>query len=229
MPIDDEIPEDISALLRDARTEVPPAGAKDRVWARTMAQIDGPAPSPAPSSSTAAASAASAVRMAAVAGFGAGVLAGVMGTLTAVTMLVAAPEPKVVYVEVPGAVTTVAVLATPVPTPKIKTTSTTVAVLATPDSTAAERATERAWLDAARTALGRGDFDSAMDALETARQRFPNGTLSEEREAIGVHVLIARGDKIAARLAADTFKKQYKGSLFLLAIEEALQELKKGP
>lgn len=211
----DEIPDDIAALLRDAReADVPPAGAKERVWAETMARVDGPGSGPgtrAPSSTSGAA---------ALSGFAAGVLSGIAGTYAVLSLFAAPPEVVYVPVEVP-------VVEAPTPKPHATPARTVSQVRPTPAPTPGpkERATERAWLDAARTALSRGDFEAATQALETARTRFPEGKLGEEREALAVHALIARGDAETARLAADTFRKQHERSLFLPAIEDAMREM----
>lgn len=227
----EEIPDDIAALLRDARaTDVPAAGAQARQWAKTMGRSD----SPGPGNGTPTAAPATVASTALLASFAAGVLCGIVGTVVVVTLLAAPPK---VYVPVPvpavqSSPARVAVAPAPAVTPLpivVKPASAPVAA-AIPASSAheshtTERATERAWLDAARTALSEHDFDSATSNLETAGARFPDGALSEEREALAIHVLIARGDQKLAELAINTFRARRPGSPFVLAIEEAMQQM----
>lgn len=228
MPLDDNdmphLPDDIAALVNAANdADVPPAGAQASVWARTMERINAPAPVPVP-----ATAAAGAVRMAAVTGFAAGVLSGVAGTYAAVSMFVAAPVTNTVYVPVERG-TAVAVAPTPVQSP-VRVVTVYVPT-ATPVQTPAvvigiaELQTERAWLDAARGSLARGELDAAEASLEKARIRFPEGPLREEREAIGVRIQIARGNYSAAASAFATFRKQHPTSVMLPGLENALGEL----
>lgn len=213
MPTDDELPPEITSLFDDARAQRPPAGAKDRVWNKIQAQIAAGAvatPSAAP-----AAGSAVAVRAAAITGFAAGVLSGVIGAAVVASMFAAAPQVVYERVEV-----------TPEPTvPPVAAPS------ATPTSrgSVTELSTERAWLDAAAKSLDDGDLDEAMRLLETARLRYPDGKLGEEREALAIHVLIARGDAASANLAVDAFRRRHPGSPFLRQIESGLSKLPATP
>lgn len=244
MPFDDEISSDMKALFAKTReAEKAPAGAKEAIWAKTIAQIEaGPAPSPAPANIPA-----SAIRNAAIAGFAAGVLSGIAGTWIAVSAVVApvAPQPErtPVAIATPAATpTAVAMVTEPAPTatpiaaatPKTAKRDASATPAASPASTqvasaSVEYATERAWIEAARTELRKGNVDEASKMLESARLRFPNGSLTEEREAIAVHVLIARGEVAAAKLALETFRKRHEGSLFLSGIEQSLRDLGENP
>jgi hypothetical protein len=220
----DEIPDDIAALLRVAKAaDVPPAGAKERIWAQTMARVDAPGAGPGPGSRGAS----TLPGKAALSGFAAGLLSGIVGTVVVMTFLAAPAEVVDLPAPVETRVTEVASAPAekPASTPAPAKTLPRVQPTPSPAPVEKERATERAWLDAARTALSRGDFEAAAQALETARARFPEGSLDEEREALGVHVLLARGDAAAARLAADAFRKRHGQSLFLPAIEAAMREM----
>lgn len=211
----DNIPDDIAALLRDDATDA--NGAHTRQRAKTMRGT-------VPGTS----------RPAALAGFAAGILCGIVlcgiaGALVVVPLL--APPP-IAQVPVPvPAVESPQTLAEVAPTPVARAVpartlvakSARVAPRVIPPAT--ERATERPWLDAARTALTQDDLEGAATHLETARAKFPDGSLSEEREALAIHVLIARGDQTLAAQAIDTFRARHPGSPFALAIEDAMQEM----
>lgn len=86
----------------------------------------------------------------------------------------------------------------------------------------ASLAAERKLLDAARTALARGEPQAGIGALEQHVKRFPKGTLSEEREALYVRVLVAMGDSEAARARAEGFQRRFPSSIFTPVVERAL-------
>jgi hypothetical protein len=83
-------------------------------------------------------------------------------------------------------------------------------------------AEERAILDPARTALGRGDGASALDGVKRHEQKFPRGQLTEEREAIAVQALVVlhRGDEARAR--GGRFLAKYPNSVLAPAVKAAL-------
>ncbi|MDB4993264.1 MAG: hypothetical protein JWM74_696 [Myxococcaceae bacterium] len=83
-------------------------------------------------------------------------------------------------------------------------------------------AQERALLDVARTALGRGDGQATLTALAKHAQRFPNGQLAEEREALGIQALLLLKRNDEARALGARFRQRYPGSVLLPAIEAAL-------
>lgn len=85
---------------------------------------------------------------------------------------------------------------------------------------------ERALLDVARSAFGRGQSDEALAALARHERLFPDGQLDEEREALAVRALVMgeRGD--AARARAARFRRRYPGSVMLPAVEAALGTLR---
>jgi hypothetical protein len=82
---------------------------------------------------------------------------------------------------------------------------------------------ERALLDPARTALGRGDGANALALAGKHEQRFPTGKLAEEREAIAVQALAALGRKDEARIRGERFLSRYPGSVLTPALRAALQ------
>jgi Tetratricopeptide repeat len=79
---------------------------------------------------------------------------------------------------------------------------------------------ERSLLDAARTALARGDREAAMEALGQCAQRYPRGTFVEEREALTIKCLWAMGRTGEARPRAARFVQRYPGSLFLSTVSD---------
>lgn len=76
-------------------------------------------------------------------------------------------------------------------------------------------ATELALLEPARSSIGRGDYSAALSALGQHRREFPNGQLSQEREALRVRALWGLGQKPAALAAARAFRKRYPRSSLL--------------
>jgi hypothetical protein len=84
-------------------------------------------------------------------------------------------------------------------------------------------AAERALLDPARTALGRGDGASALQAVRKHEAGFRNGALAEEREAIAVQALVQLGRKDAARSRGERFLARYPGSVLAPVVKAALE------
>jgi len=78
---------------------------------------------------------------------------------------------------------------------------------------------ERAVLDVARTALGRGDGDHALRAIDEHARSFPHGALAEEREAMAIEALrlLHRDDDARARL--ERFRARFPTSLIRPALE----------
>jgi hypothetical protein len=83
-------------------------------------------------------------------------------------------------------------------------------------------AQERAILDPARVAIGRGDGSSALDAVRRHEARFPDGKLAEEREAIAVQALVLAHQNDAARARGERFVARHPGSVLRPAVEAAL-------
>ena len=63
-----------------------------------------------------------------------------------------------------------------------------------------------------RRKLRAGDAPAALRLLEQARQRFPRGALSQEREALGIEALAKSGAKAAASREAHSFLHRYPKS-----------------
>jgi hypothetical protein len=83
-------------------------------------------------------------------------------------------------------------------------------------------AAERAQLEIARTAVGRGQGARAIEALERHAKQFPRGRLSEEREGLWIQALLAVGRRGEARARAERFRKRFPRSLLLPALAPAL-------
>jgi hypothetical protein len=81
-------------------------------------------------------------------------------------------------------------------------------------------AAELLLLEPARTSLSRGDHAVALAALDQHRREFPNGQLSQEREALRVRALWGLGQKAAAMAAANAFRKRYPRSALLSWLKE---------
>lgn len=73
-------------------------------------------------------------------------------------------------------------------------------------------ATELKLLEPARSSIARGEYAAALAALEQHRREFPNGQLSEEREALRVRALWGSGQRPLALNAAKAFRKRYPRS-----------------
>jgi hypothetical protein len=84
-------------------------------------------------------------------------------------------------------------------------------------------AAERALLEAARSAYGRGEPDAALAALARHEKAFPGGQLSEEREALAIRSLVLAGRESEARSRAERFRKRYPTSVMLPAVEASLE------
>lgn len=86
-------------------------------------------------------------------------------------------------------------------------------------------ARERAILEVARTALGRGDAASALDALNRHASEHPSGKLTEERDAMTIQALVAAGRLDEAKSKARVFAARYPNSFFLPSIEASVDSL----
>lgn len=83
-------------------------------------------------------------------------------------------------------------------------------------------AAQRDLLDGARAALGRGDYASALGAVEAHERRYPSSVLSEEREALAIKALAGTGRHGEAEARAARFRSRYPNSIMLPAIDEML-------
>jgi hypothetical protein len=93
----------------------------------------------------------------------------------------------------------------------------------TASSRANRLAAERALLDRARSALMRGDGETALGPLGKHARSFPRGQLVEEREGMRVKALVLAGRQTEARARASSFRRRFPHSLFLPVVEAALR------
>jgi hypothetical protein len=95
-----------------------------------------------------------------------------------------------------------------------------------PAHTARERyALELKVLQPARAAVARGDFSAALSSIAEHQRRFPDGQLSEEREALRVQALSGLGRTEEATRAASAFRKRFPGSVLI----SRMQALRQAP
>jgi len=150
-----------------------------------------------------------------------------------------APEVRVVYVDRPAVANSVAAPAASVPPPSavVPTASAAVATSAfiPPDarvsskresrasaSPTSDLARERALLDLARESAGHGEPAVVLAQTEQHRTQFPQGKLSEEREALAIRALLALGRAGEARDRARAFQLAHPNSMLLPVIDSAL-------
>ncbi len=79
-------------------------------------------------------------------------------------------------------------------------------------------------LQPARAAVARADVTAALAAIADHERRFPNGQLTEEREALRVLALAGAHRSEEARRAAATFRKRFPRSMLLARMNDALGE-----
>lgn len=134
-----------------------------------------------------------------------------------VTHYVERPVPRAMYTEVPALPSASAAPTAPmIPTPSVRASE--------PKQDGPTRlAAERELIDVARSAVGRHNPDAALRALAEHAKTFPNGALSEEREALWVQALVTAGRNMEARTRADRFRKSYPSSMLLPAVDAAVQ------
>jgi hypothetical protein len=77
---------------------------------------------------------------------------------------------------------------------------------------ARQYAIELGLLEPARSSMALGDYNAAMGALAEHQREFPNGQLTEEREALRVRALWGLGQRPAAEAAAAVFRRRYPRS-----------------
>jgi outer membrane protein assembly factor BamD (BamD/ComL family) len=80
-------------------------------------------------------------------------------------------------------------------------------------------------IEIARTALTRGRIDGALATLHRHARQYPKGQFGEERDSLLVQALVAKGDHAQARERAARFRRQHPSSLFLPAVDQALQSI----
>lgn len=91
----------------------------------------------------------------------------------------------------------------------------------TPAVSARGLSAERALLDVARAALARGEARDVLVAVERHEKEYPQGALVEEREALAVRALAARGLHEDASARASAFEQRFPNSLMLRAVKAA--------
>jgi len=180
-----------------APVEGPTAEALDRVLGRVEQTVG---------LGTAAAATGVAVKLVLL---GAGLLAGVGGTLAVQRLTVFVPAPIVVVQKVEVPVEVRVAVPTPVapeaPRPKP----------APPNTLDAEQRI----VDVARAALVQQRPDAALEAAAQHRRQFPNGQLAEERDALEVQALWKAGREPDARTKGAAFRKRYPNSIFIAALD----------
>jgi hypothetical protein len=142
----------------------------------------------------------------------------------------AAPAPSPVPREAPSAVAPEAApmadALTPEPSASVDESASPQPVPVAPARTARERyALELEVLQPARAAVARGDFSAALSSIAEHQRRFPNGQLSEEREALRVQALSGLGRTEEATRAASSFRKRFPGSVLI----SRMQALRQAP
>lgn len=84
-------------------------------------------------------------------------------------------------------------------------------------------ARERALLDVARTALGRGDGAHALAFVSRHASEFPRGQMTEEREALAVQALTKLGRRSEAVQRGLDFHKTFPNSVLGPVVDAALE------
>jgi hypothetical protein len=136
-------------------------------------------------------------------------------------------EVRVVYVDRP-VLSSKAVVAERAPESPILEALPSAPVVSSATSTAATKspistlAQERALLDTARADAARGEPAFALEQVARHARQFPQGRLSEEREALAVRALLALGRKGEARARAEAFRGAYPRSFLMPVIDSAL-------
>jgi hypothetical protein len=92
-------------------------------------------------------------------------------------------------------------------------------------SRTAQIGAERVLLDEARGAIVQGDPIRALARIEQHRRTFATAILSEERDAMEVEALAKAGRSAEARAKADAFRRHMPNSLFLPAVESAVESI----
>jgi len=223
-------PRDV-ALLRDARNaERPPPEVHARVRARLAASVAGSVSrDPGHGAGRGSAAAGSALSKAAIAVTA--LLVGGAGGATLYAKLRPPVPPQIVYIREPALVP-----APPLAPPPPSATSIeqlpipSAANAARPAGSASSSRTaqigaERVLLDEARGAIVQGDPIRALDRIEQHRRTFATGILGEERDAMEVEALAKAGRSAEARAKADAFRHHTPNSLFLPAVESAIESI----
>lgn len=219
-PMDQEL----RSLLRGAKTAYDAEANlhADRAFER-LSRVLPDVASPAASVATAAAKAGLAAKLAVP------VLSAVLGGLlgAGITYVARPARERIVYVDRPVMVSVAAPPPSAAP-PSIRVedlpTAQKSASPSSPSSSPGDVSAERLLLDEARVAFAAGDYSKSLERLERHRARFPSGVLAEEREALAVRALAARGDKVEATKRARSFVAKYPESIMRPAVEAAVND-----
>lgn len=87
-----------------------------------------------------------------------------------------------------------------------------------------ELARERALLDVARADAAQGEPEQVLAVVAQHRRQFPRGRLAEERDALAIRALISLGRTTEARQRARAFRTAYPNSFLAPALESALSK-----
>jgi hypothetical protein len=91
----------------------------------------------------------------------------------------------------------------------------------TPSRSSEPQADELAMLDAARKAVVRGEYSTALRELKRHQRRFPNSQLSEERDALHVRALDGAGLDDQASRAASGFESRHPDSVLVPSLKRS--------
>lgn len=234
-------PDELDDLLaEEARLEPTAPARRERLWSRLEQSLppippapapDAPAPAPAPIPATAA------PLVGAKGLLGVALAVGVAGVGWLVTTAhtptpsaapsVAALSASAPSSALPAAPFASAALSAPTPLASIASAAATTRPSSAPTASTArleassedpndpDLLRERALLGSARRALGEGRLDAAAAALDRHAHDFPSGRLREERAALRVQLLQARGDAAGAEKARRELEAAYPESIFL--------------
>ncbi len=86
-------------------------------------------------------------------------------------------------------------------------------------------AAERAFLELARTAITRGDAETAIRSLNKHARRHRRGQLAEERDALWVQALVLSKSFEKAKKKGKAFRAKYPQSLFLPVVNHVLADV----
>jgi hypothetical protein len=85
---------------------------------------------------------------------------------------------------------------------------------------------ERIVLQEARAHVAAGHGRAALDAIDRHARQFSDGALAEEREALAVKALLLLAETDAARTRAARFRQRHPRSIYLPAVEQALESVR---
>jgi TolA-binding protein len=84
---------------------------------------------------------------------------------------------------------------------------------------------ERILVDEARAAYAHGSPTTALSALARHQREYPQGALTEEREALAIRILVDSGNQPEARRRGAQFRTRYPNSLMRPAVDAALESI----